>query len=58
MKIRRQARIVAMQTLFEVSCVGHDAQTVLQERLEENTLPPEGAAFAEALVQGVIAHQD
>jgi N utilization substance protein B len=58
MKIRRQARIVALQTLFEVSCVGHDAQTVLQERLEENTLPPEGAAFAEALVRGVIAHQE
>ena len=57
MKIRRQARIVALQTLFEVSCVGHDAQTVLRERLEENTLPPEGAAFAEALVRGVLAHQ-
>ena len=57
MKIRRQARIVALQTLFEVSCVGHDVQTVLRERLEETQLPPEGAAFAEALVRGVIAHQ-
>ena len=57
MKIRRQARIVALQTLFEVSCVGHDAQTVLLERLEETALPPEGAAFAEALVRGVLAHQ-
>jgi len=57
-KIRRQARIVAFQTLFEVDLVHHSPETVLCSRLEETPLPEEGEAFARQLVEGVVSHQD
>lgn len=57
MKIRRQARIVALQTLFEVDSVNHPAELVLAQRLEEKPLPADGEAFARQLVQGVLKHR-
>jgi len=56
-KIRRQARIVALQTLFEVDSVNHPAELVLAQRLEEKPLPADGEAFARQLVQGVLKHR-
>jgi len=56
-KVRRQARVVAFQTLFEVDAVGHRPETVLAARLEETPLPDEGAQFARELVMGVLARQ-
>jgi len=47
---------VALQALFEIDCVGHDVQTVLGNRLEENDLPTSGEAFVRQLVAGVMAH--
>lgn len=57
MKIRRQARIVALQTLFEVDSVNHPAEVVLAQRLEEKPLPAEGKTFARQLVMGVLEHR-
>ncbi|MGQ9492379.1 MAG: transcription antitermination factor NusB [Anaerolineae bacterium] len=57
MKIRRQARVVALQTLFEVDSVNHPAELVLAQRLEAKPLPAEGRAFAKQLVLGVLKHQ-
>jgi N utilization substance protein B len=57
-KIRRQARIVAFQTLFEVDLVHHNPETVLCNRLEDTPLPEDGAAFARQLVAGVVSHRD
>jgi N utilization substance protein B len=57
-KIRRQARIVAFQTLFEVDLVGHNPDTVLTARLEEMPLPEDAQAFARELVHGVMSNQD
>ena len=57
MKVRRQARVVAFQTLFEVDLVHHDAESVLVARLEEQPLPEDAQQFARDLVQGVIARQ-
>lgn len=54
MKIRRQARIVAFQTLFEVDLARHDPNRVIDYRFEETILPDEAQQFARALVQGVI----
>ena len=54
MKVRTQARIVALQALFEVDCVGHDPQVVLEYRLEESDLPSAGRAFVHMLVEGVL----
>lgn len=57
MRIRRQARIVALQTLFEVDSVNHPAEVVLAQRLEEKPLPEEGQTFARQLVMGVLEHR-
>jgi N utilization substance protein B len=56
-KTRRQARIVALQTLFEVDSVNHPAEAVMTQRLEEKPLPPEAAAFAQQIVSGVLEHK-
>lgn len=57
MKVRRQARILALQTLFEVDSVEHPPERVLTQRLEQSSLPPGGEAFAERLVKGVLEHR-
>jgi N utilization substance protein B len=56
-KTRRQARIVALQTLFEVDSVNHPAEAVMTQRLEEKPLPTEAATFAQEIVSGVLAHK-
>jgi N utilization substance protein B len=53
-KVRTQARIVALQALFEIDCVGHDPEVVLEYRLEDSDLPPAGRAFVRMLVEGVL----
>ena len=53
MKTRHEARVVALQTLFEMDCVGHRGPAVLEQRLEEAALPEQGMQFAHDLVQGV-----
>ena len=57
MKIRRRARVIALQALFEIDSVNHDPELVLNQRLADDPLPPKGSQFASQLVQGVIAHQ-
>lgn len=54
MKVRRRARITALQALFEVDIAHHDPGASLRGRLEESPLPPEGVAFCEALLHGVL----
>jgi N utilization substance protein B len=56
MKIRRSARIAALQALFEADVVHHDAQRALQDRLEDTPLPEEAVRFASALVHGTTAN--
>ena len=56
-KVRRQARVTALQALFEIDSVSHDPEMVLQRRLEEKSLPPSGSEFARNLVSGVLEHK-
>ncbi len=56
MKIRRQARAIALQTLFEVDSVGHNAQEILARLIAEENLALDGTEFAQVIVQGVIEH--
>jgi N utilization substance protein B len=56
-KTRRQARIVALQTLFEVDSVNHPAELVLSQRLQETPLPTDGEVFAKQLILGVLEHR-
>jgi len=57
LKVRRRARIVALQALFEVDTVHHSPDAVLQWRLEEVPLPAAGESFARRLVYGVLEHR-
>ena len=57
-KMRRRARIIALQALFEVDVADHDAEWSLQGRLEEAPLPPREVDFARSLVLGVLEYQD
>lgn len=56
MKVRHQARVAALQTLYEVDTAHHDAAIVIERRLEESSLPDAGEQFARHLVEGVSLH--
>ncbi|MFP3895425.1 MAG: transcription antitermination factor NusB [Anaerolineales bacterium] len=57
MKVRRRARIVVFQTLFEVDLVAHAPDTSLQQRLERVSLSPSGIDFATYLLKGVLRYE-
>jgi N utilization substance protein B len=54
--VRRLARSVALQTLFETDATKHDPELVLERHLLENSLVLEAANFARELVKGVISN--
>lgn len=56
--IRRKARTIALQTLFEVNSVAHDAEETLERLVNETALPEEGALFARELVSGVLTNKE
>ena len=58
MGIRRMARVIALQALFEVDSVAHDAEETLERLVAESSLPEEGARFARELVGGVLASKE
>lgn len=55
--VRRKARILALQVLFEVDCASHDLEATLQRALEESDLPEDGKAFTRELVTGVARNR-
>ena len=56
MRVRRHARVVAFQTLYEVFTVGHDPHITFAQRLGDGALPTSGIEFARSLVEGVTEH--
>lgn len=58
MGVRRKARVIALQVLYEVDSVGHDVEAALAHLLAEGRLPEENAAFARELVSGVIQNKE
>ncbi len=58
MKLRRQARIISLQTLYEVDCIQHSAEKVLERHVAENCLPTAEHEFTKNLVMGVLANQE
>jgi len=56
MSVRRLARMLALQTLFEVDTSGHPPGEVLERHLADTELTGEGADFARRLVFGVLGH--
>jgi N utilization substance protein B len=57
MKVRRRARILALQALYEIDTTHHPVGIVLDHRLAEEPLPEDGEAFARELIAGVLEHQ-
>ncbi len=55
---RRQARGVALQTLFESDAVNHDPDSVLARHIEYDALSEDTAVFARTLVKGVTTNRD
>ena len=58
MKVRHQARISALQALFEIDCAHHNPIAVIERRLQDAPLPEAGAEFARDLVRGVSQQQE
>jgi N utilization substance protein B len=55
---RRQARICALQALYELDTTSHSAADAIAHRLEDVPLPPDGEAFLRQLVSGVVGNRD
>jgi N utilization substance protein B len=55
--IRRQARIAALQVLYELDCTKHEAEEALAHLTAERTLPPEALSFVRKLVGGVLQNK-
>ncbi|HKZ54021.1 MAG TPA: transcription antitermination factor NusB [Anaerolineales bacterium] len=52
---RRRARGLALQTLYEIDCVGHPAEEVIARHLTaDHRLGPDGAEFLRRLVLGTL----
>jgi N utilization substance protein B len=58
LQVRRQARIVALQALYEIDSVNHPIGIVIEQRIREAEMPEDGQPFARSLVQGVIEHRE
>ncbi len=54
---RHQARILALQILYEVDIAGHDVEDVLQRTFLDQPAPAETRKYVERLVRGALAHQ-
>jgi N utilization substance protein B len=57
-KVRRLARTVALQALYEIDCTHHPPDQVIQHRLEEVPLPEIAVKFVRHLVYGVLQHRE
>jgi transcription antitermination protein NusB len=54
--LRRQARMIALQTLYEYDTVQHSPEEVLQRHIEDRHLQPKIVEYARELVLGVCDH--
>jgi len=55
---RHQARIAALQALYEADNSGHPALEALKRIVNNQRVPLDSAAFARELIEGVLAQQD
>jgi len=58
MGVRRKARMVALQVLYEFDSAGHDVEVALAHLLAESGLTGEDADFARGLVGGVMGNRE
>lgn len=55
---RHQARILALQALYELDTTNHRADHAVAYRLEDQPLPADGEAFLRLLVSSVLTHRE
>lgn len=58
MKVRRRARIAALQALYEIDTTKHDPADVMARRFNDTGLPTAGQKFTHTLVTGVLDHYE
>ena len=58
MGVRRKARAIALQVLYEFDAAGHNVEAALAHFLADAGLSEDNAAFAQRLVNGVIQNQE
>jgi N utilization substance protein B len=58
MGLRRKARVIALQVLYEVDSAGHDMERALAPFLADGRLNEENAVFARHLASGVLEGKD
>ncbi|MFC2012583.1 transcription antitermination factor NusB [Chloroflexota bacterium] len=56
--VRRKARTLALQALYESDITGHGAEEILSRLLDERGLTGGNADFADSLVTGVTENKD
>lgn len=57
MKVRRRARAVVLQVLYELDFTEHEAKAALEARFEDRPLPDAAESFARALAVGVQTYR-
>ena len=57
MRIRRRARIIAIQALYELDLTDHPPAVVIAQRIEDEAFPSEGIPFVQHLVSGVLQYK-
>ncbi len=57
MHIRRKARRIALQALYEIDCSSHHVDAVLERRLIDNELDDATESYLRELVNGVLSHR-
>jgi len=55
---RRQARVLALQALFELDTVGHSPEEAISRAAETSRYPSDVKRFALELVHGVLKNRD
>jgi len=56
--IRRKARIIALQALFEVDSVGHSPEPTLKRLIDDSDIAEESSVCARELVREVLNNKD
>jgi N utilization substance protein B len=58
MGLRRKARVIALQVLYEVDSAGHEMERALAPFLADGRLNEENSVFARHLTSGVLQNKD
>ncbi len=56
--VRRKARVLALQALYEVDSAGHEAEAAVTRLLANEGVSEENGAFTRELVSGVIHNKE